>query len=684
MPESLGKRVSKPNPRYADSETNSDDSAVRGSARIRQLSQDGTAVPGKDITNEKCDTPTSVEKDISDSNSDVQTSVLVGAQGGIENKNVSEITSVNAAQDVAGGAEGSEANGTVPHSNVQKKSTSLDDIEPTTTNGNPANTLDAMAKALLDATNAEVSVRTKIVAKPGEIKEASNPPPSSVAPERIAQFLNRARNTTSVTTNIDCKDKEEGSPLKDEDIIGALDIIFDAITNLNGQVGALQESDTLMKETCGKHITNSNHAFNALFSVLERKKAREIHDNEYLHSNNPIIGNGLLYRGDREAAKLNSWNTKNLGNERKPLEDFPPLSGPSAAAATAAAAAPATTTTTTTTVATNASEPNSFANAVQRSAGTTVVDHSEHGTEPSTAQLSPEELERKIMIAAQELMRKKMDKERREKNIIIKGLIETDSEGDWRLIQDLFADLGCHRRLREIVDIQRLGNIRQGRRRCRLVKIVFKSASAAFEIVSKAPRLEYDNYWGAVYIQNDLSREEREIAFADRENKRRPAIGDQPSRDSLREGSRGAVGGGSQGNGAGPRRSNTNTADVNSRQNALGNNADANSRQNALANGPRNPQSALNPGHVNNSQPNQGRTEPNTGNGTQPVSDNGNQTAPNSSGAGDIPAGDNNREINTSQGNANEEIAPSTGQEGTNSGTQPSGNGGVEGGQEGV
>ena len=68
----------------------------------------------------------------------------------------------------------------------------------------------------------------------------------------------------------------------------------------------------------------------------------------------------------------------------------------------------------------------------------------------------------------------------------------------------------------------------------------------------------------------------------------------------------------------------------------------------------------------------------------QPVSDNGNQTAPNSSGAGDIPAGDNNREINTSQGNANEEIAPSTGQEGTNSGTQPSGNGGVEGGQEGV
>ena len=87
---------------------------------------------------------------------------------------------------------------------------------------------------------------------------------------------------------------------------------------------------------------------------------------------------------------------------------------------------------------------------------------------------------------------------------------------------------------------------------------------------------------------------------------------------------------------------------------------------------------------MSNSQPNQGRTEPNTGDGTQPVSDNGNQTAPNSNGAGDIPAGDNNREINTSQGNANEEIAPSTGQEGMNSGTQPSGNGGVEGGQEGV
>ena len=66
------------------------------------------------------------------------------------------------------------------------------------------------------------------------------------------------------------------------------------------------------------------------------------------------------------------------------------------------------------------------------------------------------------------------------------------------------------------------------------------------------------------------------------------------------------------------------------------------------------------------------------------VSDNRNQTAPNSNGAGDIPSVGNNREVTASQGNANEEIAPSTGQEGTNSGTQPSGNGGVEGGQEGV
>ena len=64
------------------------------------------------------------------------------------------------------------------------------------------------------------------------------------------------------------------------------------------------------------------------------------------------------------------------------------------------------------------------------------MDHSEHGTEPSTAQLSPEELERKIMIAAQELMRKKMDKERREKILLLKDLlklIQRETDGSYRI-----------------------------------------------------------------------------------------------------------------------------------------------------------------------------------------------------------------------------------------------------------
>ena len=109
-----------------------------------------------------------------------------------------------------------------------------------------------------------------------------------------------------------------------------------------------------------------------------------------------------------------------------------------------------------------------------------------------------------------------MDKERREKNIIIKGLHETDREGDIRAFERIFRYLGCGRRLSEIVSFDRIGSPRQGRRSCRLLIINFSTAAAPFELVSKAPRLANDSLLGSLYIQNDLSREERESMFTNR------------------------------------------------------------------------------------------------------------------------------------------------------------------------
>ena len=179
---------------------------------------------------------------------------------------------------------------------------------------------------------------------------------------------------------------------------------------------------------------------------------------------------------------------------------------------------------------------NSYANAVTSRNDTATTGHIPNATGENQIGVDHQrQYEQDVRRAAQEIMRKKADKERREKNIVIKGVHETDADGDKDVILQILDYLGCHKRAREIVNIERLG-IRngRGRKRRRLILVTFRTASAAYEVITKAPKLDFSSLLGSLYIQNDLSKEERIANYIKRQ---RNGGGDAP------------VGGGQQGRG---------------------------------------------------------------------------------------------------------------------------------------
>ena len=156
------------------------------------------------------------------------------------------------------------------------------------------------------------------------------------------------------------------------------------------------------------------------------------------------------------------------------------------------------------------------------------------------------------------------------------------------------------------------------------------------------------------------------------EKRRHSNIGDPPSGRMLGGESGGPVGGSGQGTGGRSPQPNANIANANDRKNTP----------------TVRPTPALNPGPANsgeiNQVPNGSHTATNTGNGTQTDTVSGSQTAQISNDTGGTAAANNIIVQTASPNNANVDITQDTGHEGMNSGTQPSGNGGVEGGQEGV
>ena len=90
-------------------------------------------MPGKPNTTGKYDTPASVEKDNSDTQSEVLTSDLGGAPRGIEDNIGDDVLSGNATQRSTKDAVTS-VGGTVPKSNVQQEGPNIDDTESAVSN----------------------------------------------------------------------------------------------------------------------------------------------------------------------------------------------------------------------------------------------------------------------------------------------------------------------------------------------------------------------------------------------------------------------------------------------------------------------------------------------------------------------------------------------------------------------
>ncbi|CAL4149305.1 unnamed protein product, partial [Meganyctiphanes norvegica] len=124
------------------------------------------------------------------------------------------------------------------------------------------------------------------------------------------------------------------------------------------------------------------------------------------------------------------------------------------------------------------------------------------------------------------------DAKRRRKNIIIVGVKETRSgvsqyRADKDTLGDIMKKLGCERKLRDVVDICRLGNRTQsGRRNNRLIKVDFKSETTVMDILARAPRLAVDPIFSRIYLKKDLTLAERKKLA---ERRRRSAYSESDS-----------------------------------------------------------------------------------------------------------------------------------------------------------
>ena len=105
----------------------------------------------------------------------------------------------------------------------------------------------------------------------------------------------------------------------------------------------------------------------------------------------------------------------------------------------------------------------------------------------------------------------RQDMDRREKNLIMTGIRETDREGDWEAIHRILNYIGAQHRESQIVRLVRLGRRRavNSNGRGRPIKIIFEHKAAAREILDKSPRLGGSRTFGMVSLKRDLPLNQR-------------------------------------------------------------------------------------------------------------------------------------------------------------------------------
>ena len=103
----------------------------------------------------------------------------------------------------------------------------------------------------------------------------------------------------------------------------------------------------------------------------------------------------------------------------------------------------------------------------------------------------------------------RQDRERREKNVIVTGICETNHDGDWEAVHHMLNYLRSQHRERQIVRLVRLGRKRRDGNNIRPLKIIFEHKTAAREILDKSPRLSFNRVFEMISIKRDLTLEQR-------------------------------------------------------------------------------------------------------------------------------------------------------------------------------
>ena len=151
---------------------------------------------------------------------------------------------------------------------------------------------------------------------------------------------------------------------------------------------------------------------------------------------------------------------------------------------------------------------------------------------------------------------KKIEDINRKRNIIISGMVEEKDESDWNKVCRMLWTMGLDYLKRDIECMPtRLGAIRRDGKP-RSLKVVLHTERAADEILNRKYDLVKDDNFYNVYINKDMTRDERDAEIAERKNKKNQKLANAAGGAGYVVGG----GGGGVGRTAGNNNNNNNTA----------------------------------------------------------------------------------------------------------------------------
>ena len=138
--------------------------------------------------------------------------------------------------------------------------------------------------------------------------------------------------------------------------------------------------------------------------------------------------------------------------------------------------------------------------------------------EPARARPGTEEdVNNRINRRAEHLANERMYDLQRKKNIIISNLFEDMGESDRQMVEDILETLGCGHLLYDIVKTERIGSASGNRPK--LLKVEMANENEVNLIMNRKNELVEDNTFYNVFLNNDLSKAERNRRHQNRLNR---------------------------------------------------------------------------------------------------------------------------------------------------------------------